>query len=94
MNNFFTTNELAIYFGVSAKTIYRNLWARGIPAYKVGAQWRIAKSNSKWGTMIRAGHHLTSYPLAFMQSFNLLAIICIAIDLPKTARSGGSNRMS
>jgi len=45
MNNFFTVNELAKYFGVSAKTIYRSLWARGILADKVGARWRIAKSN-------------------------------------------------
>ena len=48
MNNFFTVNELAKYFGVSAKTIYRKLWAKGIPAYKVGRIWRIARKDIKW----------------------------------------------
>ena len=48
MNSFFTVNELAKYFGVCPKTIYRRLWAEGIPAYKVGQQWRIAKKDIKW----------------------------------------------
>jgi excisionase family DNA binding protein len=46
--DYFTVNELADHFGVCAKTIYRRLWAKGIPAYKVGAQWRIAKKDLKW----------------------------------------------
>lgn len=48
MNDFFTVNELAEHFGVCAKTIYRRLWAKAIPAYKVGGQWRIAKKDIKW----------------------------------------------
>jgi excisionase family DNA binding protein len=40
---YFTVNELADHFGVNPKTIYRRLWAKGIPAYKVGRIWRIAK---------------------------------------------------
>ena len=30
------------------KAIYRRLWAKGIPAYKVGRTWRIAKKDIKW----------------------------------------------
>lgn len=45
MNDFFTVNQLAEYFRVSTKTIYRQLWAKVIPAYKVGQQWPIAKKD-------------------------------------------------
>jgi excisionase family DNA binding protein len=48
MNDFFTVNQLAKYFGVNPKTIYRQLWAKVIPAYKVGQQWRIAKKDIVW----------------------------------------------
>jgi excisionase family DNA binding protein len=46
--DYFTVNELAREFRVNPKTIYRRLWAKGIPAYKVGQQWRIAKKDLKW----------------------------------------------
>ncbi|MGD0920033.1 MAG: helix-turn-helix domain-containing protein, partial [Thermodesulfobacteriota bacterium] len=39
----FTVNQLAEYFGVNPRTIYRRLWAKGIPAFKIGRIWRIAK---------------------------------------------------
>ena len=45
MNDYFTVAQLAEHFGVCAKTIYRRLWAKGIPAYKVGQQWRIARKD-------------------------------------------------
>jgi len=48
MTDFFTVNELAEYFGVNPKTIYRRLWAKGIPAFKVGRNWRIAKKDIIW----------------------------------------------
>ncbi len=48
MKDYFTVDELAIHFGVNPKTIYRRLWAKGIPAYKVGQQWRIAKKDLVW----------------------------------------------
>jgi excisionase family DNA binding protein len=48
MNNFFTVNELAKHFRVNPKTIYRRLWAKGIPAFKVGRSWRIAKKDLVW----------------------------------------------
>ncbi len=48
VGDFFTVNELAKYFRVNPKTIYRRLWAKGIPAYKVGQQWRIAKKDITW----------------------------------------------
>ena len=46
--DFYTVNELAEYFDVNPKTIYRGQWAKGIPAYKVGRSWRIAKKNIIW----------------------------------------------
>jgi len=36
MKSFFTVNEMGEHFGVNPKTIYRRLWAKGIPAFKVG----------------------------------------------------------
>ncbi len=44
---FLTVNELAREFKVNPKTIYRRLWAKGIPAYKVGRSWRIARKDIK-----------------------------------------------
>ena len=43
----FTVNQLADYFGVNPKTIYRRLWAKAIPAYKIGGKgfWKIAKKD-------------------------------------------------
>ncbi len=40
MNDYFTLNELAKEFRVNPKTIYRRLWAKGIPAYKIGRSWK------------------------------------------------------
>jgi excisionase family DNA binding protein len=48
MNDFFTVNELAEYFNVCPKAIYRRLWAKSIPAYKVGRIWRIARKDLLW----------------------------------------------
>lgn len=48
MKDYFTVNELAEHFGVNPKTIYRRLWAKEIPAFKVGQQWRIAKKDIVW----------------------------------------------
>jgi excisionase family DNA binding protein len=48
MPDFFTVNKLARHFGGNPKTIYRRLWAKGIPAYKVGRSWRIAKKDIVW----------------------------------------------
>ena len=48
MTDFFAVNELAEYFGVNPETIYRRLWAKGIPAFKVGRNWRIAKKDIIW----------------------------------------------
>lgn len=36
IREYFSVTELAKHFGVNAKTIYRRLWAKGIPAYEVG----------------------------------------------------------
>ena len=48
MAEYFTVIELAKEFRVNPKTIYRRLWAKQIPAYKVGSQWRIAKKDLIW----------------------------------------------
>ncbi len=44
----YTFNELAEEFRVSPKTICRRLWAKQIPASKVGMVWKIAKKDLKW----------------------------------------------
>jgi len=48
MSDFFTVNQLAEYFGANPKTIYRRLWAKQVPAFKVGRTWRIAKKDIIW----------------------------------------------
>jgi excisionase family DNA binding protein len=45
MSEFFTVYELARYFNVNPKTVYRRLWAKAIPAYRVGRRWRIGKKD-------------------------------------------------
>jgi len=47
-NDCCTVIELATFYNVNPKTIYRRLWAKGIPAYKVGRIWRIAKKDIIW----------------------------------------------
>jgi len=47
-SGYFTVIELANHFNVNPKTIYRRLWAKAIPAYKVGRIWRIAKKDIEW----------------------------------------------
>jgi excisionase family DNA binding protein len=49
MSDFFTVNDLAKYFNVNSKTIYRRLWAKGIPAYKVGEQWADCEERYQMG---------------------------------------------
>ena len=48
MRDYFTVTELADHFRVNPKTIYRRLWAKGIPAYKVGQQSQIARKDIIW----------------------------------------------
>ncbi len=48
MNDLFTVDELAKYFNVNAETIYRGLWAKEIPDFKVGRSWRIAEKDLLW----------------------------------------------
>ncbi|MGZ6202048.1 MAG: helix-turn-helix domain-containing protein [Thermodesulfobacteriota bacterium] len=43
MKDFFTPTESAEHFGVCEKMIARRLWAKGIPARKVGRAWRISR---------------------------------------------------
>jgi hypothetical protein len=46
INGFLIPNELLKHFKTDPfKTIYRRLWAKGIPAYKMGSVWRIAREN-------------------------------------------------
>jgi excisionase family DNA binding protein len=42
-----SVNELAKYFGVHPQTIYRRLWKKTIPAFKIGGRgfWKIAKKD-------------------------------------------------
>ena len=48
MKDYFSVNELANHFYMNPKTIYRRLWAKAIPAYKVGRSWRIARKDIIW----------------------------------------------
>ncbi|MGA2465754.1 MAG: helix-turn-helix domain-containing protein [Thermodesulfobacteriota bacterium] len=48
MKDYYTVEELADHFRVNPKTIYRRVWAKAIPAYKVGRAWRIAKKDLMW----------------------------------------------
>ena len=48
MKNCFAVNDLAEYFNVNPKTIYRRLWAKSIPGYRVGRTRRIAKKKLLW----------------------------------------------
>ncbi len=45
---FLTVNDLARLLNVDTKTIYRALWSKGLPAYKVGRAWRIAKRDLEY----------------------------------------------
>lgn len=48
MSGLSTVDELAKHLNVNAKTICWGLWAQGIPAFKVGRSWRIAKKDLSW----------------------------------------------
>lgn len=48
MKDFFNVKELAKHFRVNPKTIYRRLWAKGIPAFKIGRSWRIMEKDIVW----------------------------------------------
>lgn len=48
MKDYYTVTELGQHFGVNPKTIYRRLWTKEIPAFKVGNQWRITKKDIIW----------------------------------------------
>jgi excisionase family DNA binding protein len=39
---FLSISEVAKLFKVNPKTIYRAVWSKKIPAYKIGKAWRIA----------------------------------------------------
>jgi hypothetical protein len=41
-DEFFIVKELARDFNVIPKTIYRKLWPKEMPVFKVGRVWRIA----------------------------------------------------
>ena len=43
---FLSPQELAVYFGVSLKTIYRRIENREIPFYKIGRSIRFKKEES------------------------------------------------
>jgi excisionase family DNA binding protein len=45
-----TVKEVAETYGVSTKTIYRRIWAKAIPAFKIGGRgmWKIARIDIEW----------------------------------------------
>ena len=42
-----TVRQIAEHFGVHPQTIYRRLWKKSIPAFKIGGRgfWKIAKKD-------------------------------------------------
>ncbi len=42
-SEFLTISEVAKVLRVNPKTIYRAVWSKKVPAYKIGKAWRIAK---------------------------------------------------
>ena len=42
-SEFWSVNELARVLNVAPKTVYRALWSKKIPAYKIGRMWRVSK---------------------------------------------------
>jgi excisionase family DNA binding protein len=48
IEDFLTVNDLAKLLNVDPKTIYRALWSKGLPAYKIGRAWRIAKRDLEY----------------------------------------------
>ncbi len=42
-SEFLTISELAEVLKVNPKTVYRAVWSKNVPAYKIGKAWRIAK---------------------------------------------------
>jgi len=44
-SEFFTISALARMLDVNPKTIYRAVWSRNLPAYKIGKAWRIGKKD-------------------------------------------------
>ncbi len=43
VNEFLTISEVARVLRVNPKTVYRAVWSKNVPAYKIGKVWRIAK---------------------------------------------------
>ncbi len=44
-NEFLTISEVAKVLRVNPKTVYRAVWSKNVPAYKIGKVWRIAKKD-------------------------------------------------
>ena len=42
-SEFWSVIELANVLNVDSKTVYRALWSKKIPAYKIGRMWRVSK---------------------------------------------------
>ncbi len=42
-SEFLTISQVADVLRVNPKTIYRAVWSKKVPAYKIGKAWRIAK---------------------------------------------------
>lgn len=43
MIEFLSVDDIAKLLNISSKTIYRALWSKSLPAYKIGRTWRIAR---------------------------------------------------
>ena len=47
-DEFLTVEEFADLLNVDPKTIYRALWSKNLPAYKIGRVWRISKNEVEY----------------------------------------------
>ena len=42
---YLSVDELAKLLNINPKTIYRALWSKSLPAYRIGRTWRIARKD-------------------------------------------------
>lgn len=47
LENFLSVNDVAKRYGIDSKTVYRLAHKGGLPAFKIGSQWRFSEDKLK-----------------------------------------------